>query len=157
MVRSIPEEYFVKYCSSEGTNIGATDSKQTWGICRHHEKILSDSYCPLEENLTHRKILKIKNYPGDNVTDCCAAILVYAKPLESYRYFNTNHLGYITNISDNTSNPIFHLWENNKYNEVTEFIKKLHIYDKYVMRSEELITYGYLVKGAMGEYRNILN
>ena len=29
------------------------------------------------------KSLKLNSYPGENVTDCCAAILVYAEPLES--------------------------------------------------------------------------
>ena len=39
---------------------------------------LSDSYDALEENLNHMKSLKLKGYPGENVTDCCAAILVDA-------------------------------------------------------------------------------
>ena len=33
---------------------------------------LSDSYDALEETLTHVKILKLKFYPGENVTDFCA-------------------------------------------------------------------------------------
>ena len=37
---------------------------------------LYDSYDALEETLTHTKSLKLKSYPGENVTDCCAAILV---------------------------------------------------------------------------------
>ena len=32
-------------------------------------KFLSDSYDALEETLTHMKILKLKSYPGENVTD----------------------------------------------------------------------------------------
>ena len=72
-------------------------------------KFLSNSYDYLKETLKNLKCLKLKDHPEENITEFCAEILVYAKPLESYRYFNTNHLGYITNISDNTSNPIFHL------------------------------------------------
>ena len=37
---------------------------------------LSDSYDALEKTLNHMKSLKLKSYPGENVTDCCAAILV---------------------------------------------------------------------------------
>ena len=37
---------------------------------------LSDYYDALEETLTHMKNLKLKIYPGENVTDCCAEILV---------------------------------------------------------------------------------
>ena len=33
---------------------------------------LSDSYDALEETLNHMKSLKLKIYPGENVTDCCA-------------------------------------------------------------------------------------
>ena len=35
---------------------------------------LYDSYDTLEETLTHMKILKLKSYPGDKVTDFCAVI-----------------------------------------------------------------------------------
>ena len=44
------------------------------------------------------KSLKIKSYPGENVTDLCAAILVYAEHLESAGAFKPEHLGYITRI-----------------------------------------------------------
>ena len=37
MVRSVTDEYFAKYFSSEGTDIGAADSNHTWGLCRHHD------------------------------------------------------------------------------------------------------------------------
>ena len=37
---------------------------------------LSDSYDALEDTLNHMKSLKLKIYPRDNVTDCCAEILV---------------------------------------------------------------------------------
>ena len=33
---------------------------------------LSDSYDALEETLNYMKSLKLKSYPGKNVTDCCA-------------------------------------------------------------------------------------
>ena len=55
----------------------------------------SDSYDALEETLNHMKSLKLKSYPGENVTDCCAAILVDAKRLESAGAFKPDHLGYI--------------------------------------------------------------
>ena len=41
------------------------------------------SYDTLEENLNHMKSLKLKSYPGENVIDCFAAILVDAERLES--------------------------------------------------------------------------
>ena len=54
---------------------------------------LSDSYDALEENLTHMNSIKLKIYPGDNVTDCCAEILVDDKRLESAGAFKPEHLG----------------------------------------------------------------
>ena len=46
-------------------------------------KFLFDSYDALEDNITHMKSLKLKSYPGNNVTYCCVVILVDAERLES--------------------------------------------------------------------------
>ena len=59
---------------------------------------LSDFYDALEETLNHMKSLKLKSYPGENVIDCCAAILVDAERLESAGALNPEHLGYIIRI-----------------------------------------------------------
>ena len=80
---------------------------------------LSDSYDALEETLNHMKSLKLKIYPGENVTDCCAAILVDAERLESVGAFKPDHLGYITRIFEDTSDSRFRLWAIQKYKEVT--------------------------------------
>ena len=86
---------------------------------------LSDSYDALEETLNHMKSLKLKIYPGENVADFCAEILVDAERLESAGDFNPEHLGYITRIFEDTSDSRFRLWAIQKHKEVTEFIKKL--------------------------------
>ena len=39
-------------------------------------KFLYDSYDACEETLNHMNSLKLKSYPGENVTDCCAVTLV---------------------------------------------------------------------------------
>ena len=93
----------------------------------------SDSFDSLEETLNHMKSLKLKSYPGENVTDCCAAILVDADRLESAGSFNPEHLGYITRIFKDTSDSRFCLWAIQKYKEVTEFIKKLCVCDMDVL------------------------
>ena len=59
---------------------------------------LSDSYDALEETLNHMKSLKLKSCPGQNVIDCCAAILLDAEHLESAGAFKPEHLGYIIRI-----------------------------------------------------------
>ena len=78
-------------------------------------KFLSDHYDALEETLTHMKRLKLKSYPGENITDCCAAILVDAESLESSGSFKPDHLEYITRIFEDTSNSRFRLWDIQKY------------------------------------------
>ena len=80
---------------------------------------LSNSYDELEETLTHTKSIKPKNYPGDNVTDCCTAILVDDDSLESAGAINPDHLWYITCIFEDTSDSRFRLWEIQNYKEVT--------------------------------------
>ena len=109
---------------------------------------LYDSYDALEETLTHMKSLKIKIYPGENVTDCCAAILVYAERLESARAFKPDSLGYITRIFGDTSDCRFRLWDIQKYKEVPDFIKKIRVCDTDVISQEDLITYESLVQEA---------
>ena len=54
---------------------------------------LSHSYDDLEDNLTHMKIIKLKSYSGENITDCCAAILLDSERRESAGAFNPEHLG----------------------------------------------------------------
>ena len=56
-------------------------------------KFLSDSYDALEETLNNIKNLKLKRYPGENVTDLCTSILVDAERLESAGAFKPEHLG----------------------------------------------------------------
>ena len=109
---------------------------------------LSDSYDALDETLNHMKSLKLKSYPGKNVTDCCAAILVDAEHLESAGAFKPEHLGYIIRIFEDTSDSRFRLWAFQKYKQVTEFINKLCVCDIDVLSQEDLVTYESLVQEA---------
>ena len=93
------------------------------------------------------KGLKLKIYPGENVTDCCAAILVDAERHESVGAFKPEQLGYITHIFEDTSDSWFRPWYIQKYKEVVEFIKKLYVYGMDVITQEDLITYESLVGG----------
>ena len=117
--------------------------------CMH--KFLSDSYDYLDEALTHITSLKIKFYPGENITDFCTEVLVNAERLESLGTFKLEHLGYIPGIFENNSDSRFHLRGIHKYKEVTEFNKKLHVCDTYVISPEEIITYGSLIQEATHE------
>ena len=113
---------------------------------------LSDSYSALDYTHTHMNSIKLKIYPGKNVIDCCAAILVDADCLKSDRAFKPEHLGYITRIFEDTSDSSFRLWAIQKYKEVTEFIKKLRVCDMDDISQEDLITYKSLVQEATREY-----
>ena len=68
------------------------------------------------------KSIKLKIYPGENVTDCCAEILADSERLGSAEDFKPEHLGYITHIFEDTSESRFRLWDIQKYKEVTDFI-----------------------------------
>ena len=86
---------------------------------------ISDSYDALDDILTQMKSLKLIIYPGENVTDCSAAISVDADHLDSDGVFNPENIGYITRIFEDTFDSRFYMWAILKYREVTEFIKKL--------------------------------
>ena len=119
-------------------------------------KFISDSYCALEETLTHMQSLKLKSYPGENITYFCAAILVDAERLESAGDFNPEHLGYIDRIFEDTSESRFRLWDIKKYKEVTEFIKKFCVCDMDVISQEDIITYDPLAQEGTREYRDLV-
>ena len=91
--------------------------------------VLSDSYDYLVYALNHTNSLKLKYYPGEIVTDYCDAILVDMERLESAGAFNTEHLGYIISIFEDTSDSRFYLWETQKYKEVMKFVRKLFVCD----------------------------
>ena len=107
---------------------------------------LSDYYDALEETLNHTKSLKPKKYSGENVTDCCAEILIDAELVESAGAFKPEHLGYINRIFEDNSDSRFRFWDIHNYKEVTEFIKKSFVCDMDVISQEELITYESLVQ-----------
>ena len=119
-------------------------------------KFLSDSYDTFYETLIHIKSLKLKNYPGENVTDCSAWVLVDAEQLDSAGAFRPDHLGYITCIFKYDSDSILCLWDIYKYKEVTEFIKELRVCEMDAISQEELITYESLVREATREYHNLV-
>ena len=94
------------------------------------------------------KSLKLKIYPGEDITDCCAVIVVDADHPKSAGDFKNKHLGYITRIFEDNSDSILHPWEIQKYNEVIEFIKKLHVSNMGAISPEEIITFESLVQEA---------
>ena len=66
-----------------------------------------DSYDIFKETLSNIKSIRLKSYPGENVTDFCAEILVDDEQLESAGAFKPEHLGYITRIFEDTSDSRF--------------------------------------------------
>ena len=109
---------------------------------------LFGSYDAFEENLTHMKIINLKTYLGENVTDFCAEILVDAELLESAGAFKPHHLGYINFIFEDTSDSRLCLRDIYKYKEVMEFINKLCVSDMDVLSQEDIISYESLVHEA---------
>ena len=77
--------------------------------------------------------------------------------LESDRAFKPEHLSYIINIFENTSNSRFNLWATQKYKEVMEFVKKPLLCDEDVMQTDDIIIYGFLAQKSLREYSNIVN
>ena len=67
------------------------------------------------------------------------------------------HLGYINRIFEDTSDSRFRLWDIQKCKEVTEFIKKLRVYDMDVLSQEDIITYESLVQEVTREYRDLVD
>ena len=106
--------------------------------------VLANYYDYLVDNMKQMKGLKLKDIPGKNVVECCDDILVDVERLDSAGTFKPEHLGYIIRIFEDTSDYILRLWLTHKYKEVMEFVKKLSLFDKDVMQTDYIITYGLL-------------
>ena len=119
--------------------------------------IFSNSYDYFVETLNHMRSLKLKDNPGENFTDCCDENLVNEERLESAGAFNTKHLGYIIRIFEYNYVSRLCLWVTKKCKEGMDFIKELCVSDEDVMQPDDIITYGYLVKEDIREYRNIFD
>ena len=65
--------------------------------------------------------------------------------------FKPEHLGYIIRIFEDTSDSRFRMWAIQKYEEVTDCIKKLRVCDMDVVSQEYLTTYESLVQEATQE------
>ena len=108
--------------------------------------VLSGSYDSLVYTLNHMKSLKIKDHLGGNVEDCFDAILVDVEHLEIAGDFKPKKLGYIIRIFEDTSDYIFHISVTQKYKKEMEFVKKIIACDKDVIKTNNIITYGFLVQ-----------
>ena len=51
----------------------------------------------------------------------------------------------------------FNLWATHKYKKVMEFDQKPLLYDKNVMHTDDMITYGLLAQESLREYSNFVN
>ena len=76
--------------------------------------------------------------------------------LESDGAFNPEHLGYIIPIFEDTSYYRFHLWATQNYKEVMDFVRNFFVCVEYVIQTDDIITYGFLVQEASQEYSNIV-
>ena len=70
---------------------------------------LSDSYNILEDTINHLKSINLNRFPGVNITDFYAAILVDYERLDSDGAFNIEQLGYITRIFKGCYDYSFHI------------------------------------------------
>ena len=78
MVRSTPEDYFVKTLLQKVLTLVIMTSTVPEVFVATKATFISDSCDALEETIIHIKGLKLKSYPGENNTGFCAEILVSA-------------------------------------------------------------------------------
>ena len=108
--------------------------------------VLSDYDYSLVDTLNHMKSLKLKDHPGGDVTDYCDEIMVNMERLESDGAFKSEHLGYIICIFEDTSDSRLHLWATQKYKEIMDFVKNPSLCNEYVIKTDDIITYDFLVQ-----------
>ena len=83
MVRSIYEEYLLKYSYSEDTDIGATDSNWTWGLCCHHNYISLQFLWHFWWDCYPNEVSETQNLPtGERSRFLCSNIGRFWAPLE---------------------------------------------------------------------------
>ena len=104
--------------------------------------------------MNHCKSLKLKINMDENVANFCSGILADSQRRDSVGAFKPKHFGYINCIFEDAYDYIFSIWLFHKYKEVSQFIRKLHVCDKYVIQSQDIITCESLFQEATREYPN---
>ena len=101
--------------------------------------VLYNYHAYLADILNHTKSLKLKDHTGYNVKDICDVVLLDADRFESAGAFNPKYLSYIIGIFEDTFYSRLYIWATKKYKEDMDFIKKLFVREKYVIRTDEII------------------
>ena len=83
----------------------------------------SDSYEALEETKAELRNMKLTDFPGENVVDCCEKILCLAERLDSAREFDPNLLCAIVRIFEHTSDKRLKLFTYSKYDNCSALVK----------------------------------
>ena len=112
----------------------------------------SDSYDALEKTKDDLKALKLKDFPGENVPECSATILVLAEWLDSGGAFNDQLLCTIMRIYEGASDEKFRLWAMNGYKTCSDFIKR-----KRLGMTTTQITYQDICREADMEYQALID
>ena len=88
---------------------------------------ISDSYKTLEETKKQLKSLKLSDFPGKNVVDCCAQILMLAEHLDSAGAFETDLLCAIARIFTLSSEKIFNVWAIETSRKCIKYVKSVQV------------------------------
>ena len=119
---------------------------------------LSDSYDAMEQTKEALKAIKLTDFPGENVQQCCTKILELCERLDSAGAFEANLLCKIVRIFEQTSDKRFELWAMSKYKECADFVKGLQVSGQDMTDSSSwTITYEQLTQEAVKEYRDLVD
>jgi len=115
-----------------------------------------DSYEAMELTKEKLKKLTLKNYPGENVEQCCADIVMYAEQLDSAGSFEAPLLCSIAKTFESASEERFRLWGMKTYDRCKDYVKSLRIMDEDTVDADRRITYESLTQDAIVEYRDLI-
>ena len=112
----------------------------------------SDSYDALEQTKTNLKLIKLKDYPGENVEECVTVISQLAERLDSAGAFEPQLLCSIMKIFEHAKDERFRLWAMSKYKECANYNKELRFGS-----NPTTMTYEEICQDAVTEYKSLVD
>ena len=112
----------------------------------------------MEQTKEALKAIKLTDFPGENVQQCCTKILELSERLDSAGAFEANLICKIVRIFEQTSDKHFELWAMSKYKDCADFVKGLQVSGQDMTDSSSwTITYEQLTQEAVKEYRDLVD
>ena len=118
--------------------------------------IHSSNYEIMEKVRNQLANIRLSNFPGENVDDCCTAMLKLTERMADAGFLRPEHLSMLTRCWKQSKDHHFELWAIRKHEQVNAYRRKLEVMEEAAIPAAERVDYETLIKEAHQEYRELV-